>query len=252
MELFVEANLNAIGIILAPIFAIFVSLVWGTKYDEKRFLKAVLIPLSIIIVFVIIVTFLPEELHLAGAFQLYVPILCLVPILWFVEKKTIRYCASVILLILAIVLSIQYVYLARSGKYSLYEPGKIIALNNFQRLSVNMALYAAAETGSNSYPEGWLSESPLLSNLSKEHQRSIREHCIFDRLQTYRLWHSAFTHIYEVRKQYLELWYPGGMLSGTTIGNISLRERYDVALKPAQSDLQKTQLNNNLSRDREE
>jgi hypothetical protein len=232
MELFMEANLNAIGIIIAPIFAIIVSLLWGTKYDEKRFLKAILISLSIILGAVIFVILLPSDLHLSFAYQLFVPLISLFPILWFVEKKIIKYSASLILLVLAIVLSIQYEHLTHRAEYSLDEPAKIIALNNLQRIAVNMALYSVAEMDINSYPEGWLSESPLLSNLSMKHQQSIKEHCVFDRSQTYRLWHSPFTRIYDTRKQYLELWYPGGKLSGETIGKISLRERYDIVPEP--------------------
>jgi TPR repeat protein len=236
----VEANLNAMGIIFAPMFAIVISLIWGTRYDEKRFLKAVLIPLSIIIVLTIITAFLPFELHLSGAFQLFVPIVCLFPILWFVEKKIVRYSASLALLALAIGLTIQYEYLARSGDYSFDEPAKIVALNNFQRVAINMMLYAAVDRDSNSYPEGWLSDSPFVATLSENHRQSLKEHCKFDRPQTYRLWHSPFTHIYGARKQHLELWYPGGKLSGTTIGKISMRKRSDFVAEPAQNSPQKT------------
>ena len=220
-----EANLNAVGIILAPLIAIAASLIWSTKYDERRFIKAVLIPLSIIIALIIILALLPSELHLYFAYQLFLPVICLFPVLWFIEKKIVRYSVSAVLLILAISLSIQYEYLIHSKMYSAMQSEKIIALNNFQRLSVSMALYAAVSRDSNSYPEGWLSESPLLTSLPGEHQKKLKEHCVFDKPQTYRLWHTSFTHIYAAKEQHLELWYPGGNLSGKTIENISLRER---------------------------
>jgi len=221
-----EANLNAIGIILVPIFAIAVSLIWGTKYDEIRFLKAVLIPLSIIIVIVIILTFLPSDLNLSFALQLFLPIICLFPILWFVEKKIVRYSASFILLVLALCLSIQCRHLALSDKYAFTEGRRLIAQNNLQRLGISMMLYAVAENDSNVYPEGWLAESQFIANLPKQRQESIKTHRIFtfDQPQTYPLWHSAFTHLYEIKPQYSEAWYPGGKLRDS-IGKISLKER---------------------------
>lgn len=227
-----EANLNAIGIILAPIFAIAVSLIWGTKYDEVRFLKAVLIPLSIIIGIVIILIFLPSDLNLPFTLQLFLPIICLFPILWFVEKKMVRYSASFILLVLALCLSIQYRHLAISGKYSLNEGRKLVAQNNLQHMSINMMLYAIAESDSNVYPEGWLAESKFITNLPKERQESIEKHrtLIFDRPETYPLWHSPFTHLYETKPQYLEPWYPGGKLKDS-IGKISLKERPPTTVK---------------------
>jgi selenocysteine lyase/cysteine desulfurase len=67
------------------------------------------------------------------------------------------------------------VLLNNSGKYSFYQPGTTTALNNLHHLAINMALRSVVEMDSNSYPEGWLSESPLLSNLSKEHQQIIKD-----------------------------------------------------------------------------
>jgi hypothetical protein len=220
-----EANLNAFGIILAPVIAIAASLIWGTKYDERRFIKAVLIPLSIIIALVIILSLLPSDLHLYVAYQLFLPVICLFPVLWFVEKKNVRYSVSAVLLILAISLSIQYEYLIHSRVYSSTRGKIIIAQNNFQRLSVSMMLYDYISRDSNSYPEGWLSESPILNDFSGEHQKNLKEQCVFNRPQTSRLWHTSFTHIYAAKEQHFELWYPGGNLSEKTLEKISLRER---------------------------
>ncbi|OQA03672.1 MAG: hypothetical protein BWY69_00310 [Planctomycetes bacterium ADurb.Bin401] len=222
-----EADFNAIGILFAPAFGIFMALIWGTKYNEKRFLKAVLIPLSIIVVLVIVVEFLPPQLKLKGALQLHIPILSLFPILLFVEKKTVIYAASLFLIFLAIVLSIQYAYLCQKYNYSFDEPAKIRALDNLQRASINMMLYAVAETDSNVYPAGWLSESAFVDNLPEKYQQGIKKHCKFERMQTVRLWHSPLTHLYKAKKHYQELWYPGGKLSGKTFQNISLKERWE-------------------------
>ena len=58
-------NINAIGIIFAPVFAIAVSLIWRTTPDNKRFVKAILIPVFIIILTAIIIKFLPKDWRLA-------------------------------------------------------------------------------------------------------------------------------------------------------------------------------------------
>jgi hypothetical protein len=218
-------DINAIGIIFAPVFAIAVSLIWRTTSDNIRFVKAVLIPVFIIILTAIIIKFLPEDWKLTFSLQLFLPIVCLFPILWLVENKAAKYAAICILSVLAISLSIQYVYLSRSGRVSLMQPEKVAALDNLQQLSVGFILYAVASNDSNYYPEGWLSDSPLMAKLPEERRKYIEERSKFDRPETYRLWHTPLTRLYGVKKKHQELWYPGGKLSLNTIGKISRRDR---------------------------
>jgi hypothetical protein len=218
-------NINAIGIIFAPVFAIAVSLIWRTTPDNTRFVKAVLIPVFIIILTAIIIKFFPEDWNLAFSLQLFLPIVCLFPVLGLVENKAAKYAAICILSVLAISLSIQYVYLSRSGRASLMQPEKVAALDNFQQMSVGFILYAVASNDSNYYPEGWLSDSPLMAKLPEKYRKSIEEHNKFDRPETYWLWHTPLTRIYGAKKKHQELWYPGGKLSQDTIGNMSRRDR---------------------------
>jgi hypothetical protein len=219
-------NINAVGIIFVPVFAIAVSLIWRTAYDNIRFVKAVLIPVSIVIFTAIIIEFLPKDWHLAFSLQLFLPIVCLFPILWLVENKAVKYAAICVLSVLAISLSVQYVYLSRSGIASTMQPGKAAALDNLQLTIVNFALYTVASHDSNDYPEGWLSDSPFLANLPEERRKGIEEHSKFDRPETYWLWHTSLTHLYGVKqRKHQELWYPGGKLSQDTIRRISCRDR---------------------------
>jgi hypothetical protein len=218
-------NINAIGIIFAPVFAIAVSLIWRTTPDNKRFVKAVLIPVFIIILTAIIIKFLPEDWNLAFPLQLFLPIICLFPILWLVENKAAKYAAICILSVLAISLSIQYIYLSRSGRTSLMRPETVTALDNLQEMSVGFILYALASNDSNYYPEGWLSDSPIMTKLPEKHRKTVEEHNKFNRPDTYRLWHTPITHLYGVKKKYQEFWYPGGKLSQSTIEKMSRRDR---------------------------
>ncbi|MDD5326702.1 MAG: hypothetical protein PHY02_02685 [Phycisphaerae bacterium] len=218
-------DINAIGIIFAPIFAIAVSLIWRTTPDNARFVRAILIPVLIIILTAIITKFLPEDWGLVSSLQLFLPIVCLFPVLWLVGNRTVKYAAVCVLFLLAISLSVQYVHLARSSRVSLIQPERGIAIDNFQQMSVCFALYAVASNDSNYYPEGWLLDSPVMAKLPEKYRKAIEEHNKFDNPETYRLWHTPFTRMYGVKKKYQELWYPGGKLSQDTIGNMSRRDR---------------------------
>jgi hypothetical protein len=220
-------DINAIGIIFAPVFAIAVSLIWRTTSDNIRFVKAVLIPVFIIILTTIIIKFLPEDWKLAFSLQLFLPIVCLFPILWLVENKAAKYAAICILSVLAISLSIQYVYLSRSGRASLMRPELVTSLDNLQQKFASIALCTIASHDSNDYPEGWLSDSPLMATLPEERRKGMEKRSKFDRPETYRLWHTPLTRLYGVKKKHQELWYPGGKLSPGTIGKMSRRDRSD-------------------------
>jgi hypothetical protein len=107
------------------------------------------------------------------------------------------------------------------------RPELVTSLDNLQQKFASIALCTIASHDSNDYPEGWLSDSPLMATLPEERRKGMEKRSKFDRPETYRLWHTPLTRLYGVKKKHQELWYPGGKLSPGTIGKMSRRDRSD-------------------------
>lgn len=224
-----QGNLNALGIILIPIFVIAVSCIWGTKPAKGKIIEASVC--LFIILFLLVLIYTPYSyLRDFPFYQIIIPIFALLPIIIFVKKKLVTLFTVLILLLSPVGLVTHYSYVVDGTKYSNIKSDRVQIFYENQIKYIKTELSSITETDSNSYPEGWLSDSSLMSKIPesmKERIKRLKENKYggHNPAITYKLWHSSITGIYGIKLLHPDLWYPGGKLSQDTIEGLSLKER---------------------------
>jgi len=127
----------------------------------------------------------------------------------FLEPKLLRRGTCNALVIVAIFLSFHFFSLISSEKYTYIYPSLSNVTNERRIFKAEVVLSISALTDSNSYPQGWLSESEVLRYIPEEDRQFILERGM---PRSYYLWHSYFTRVYGVKKGNVDIWYPGGTL----------------------------------------
>lgn len=217
MEL--HGNIQAISLLLIGLCSILIILIWRKRTFENRQLLWGFVG---IIPFIAVFAFLGNHMCDAGTpiRQWNVPAICAFLIVILVEPKHLRRIAYGVLLICAIALTMHYVEIVHTPRYTGNPKSPINRtkrLENLARHSVEK-ITKASQDDDTEVPEGWCRDV-LPDNLK---ELIIRQE--FPKSKAIPLWHSTITRLYLLEAENRDLWYPGGKLSESA-EKIELRGR---------------------------
>jgi len=246
------AEINAIAIIYIFISTLIIILKNGVTPSHSANLNKVFIIHTIFFICIVIsISWLCYKIILPPFIQMTVPIICHYLILLFIPKLS-KYHSKLLIITssVIIILSYQYYFLGvNSDDYICLGEKMLNELNNrirsyetiLQRCIGNTTPFSPVRAFSNKihyyYEPCWVLDSEIIKDIellfksNNETIKSIVKYhdfnkilklCSFETISNIPAWHSFFTGIYYKKKNRIEFWHNGGILS---ITSLQLKER---------------------------
>ncbi len=205
-----EADINALSIIITLIFSIF----WLFKHFDKPQCFLITFFINTISIFIICITFYIEiaSTNSMGRpfLQWLIPLLCLWLIITFTKYARLHFCILYIMIALALTCNYkslicnEYYY----GKYVGFIKTFDNAAKDAKLNKLKLLLKSKKIKNSININENWLINSEIINYLNNDEIKLLS----YSSIEITAEWHSWFSNLYRIKDILYSAWYSGGNL----------------------------------------